>query len=57
MLKSGGDWYLADWINPADNAFEMVTFERAGDFNVAFRDSLLEAMEDYVKKNRAEKMV
>lgn len=51
MLKNSlDDWYLADWINPSENAFEMVTFERVADFDAAFLESLIAAMEDYRKK-------
>ena len=51
MLKNGlDDWYLADWIDPADNAFETVTFERVGDFDSAFKKSLSKAIENYRKK-------
>lgn len=50
MLKNGlDDWYLAPWVNPTDNEYEMVTFERAADFDAAFVESLLKAMEDYRK--------
>ena len=56
MVKSGHTWYTADWVNPDDNTFEMITFTKADTFDVAFINALTAGMEEYVKKNRANKL-
>lgn len=56
MVKEGTTWYTADWVNPDDATFEMITLTKADTFDVAFITALTAGMEDYVKKNRANKL-
>lgn len=50
MLKVDGDWYLASWVDPDGNRYEMVTFEKMLNLKGAFISALKMAMDDYVKK-------
>lgn len=50
LLKLDGVWYLADWADPDDNRYEMVTFEEMPSLEAAFRRALDMAMADYRKK-------
>lgn len=52
MVKSGDDWYTAEWVNPAENAFEMVTFKKADNFDTALIESLTRAMDNYAAIRR-----
>lgn len=50
MLKVYGDWYLALWVDPDDNRYEMVNFVKMLSLKGAFIAALKMAMKDYVKK-------
>lgn len=50
LLKLKGDWYLADFVDPSDNPYELVEFTRMENFDAAFRASLEMAIKDYRKK-------
>ena len=50
MLKVNGEWYLAPWVNPDGNRYEIVDFVKMPSLTSAFITALEMAMGDYVNK-------
>ena len=50
MLKVDGKWYTADWVNPDESSYEIVTFHPAANFDTAFVQSLWVAMNSFDEK-------
>lgn len=51
MLKVNNTWYVADWVDPDNNNYEIVTFKPMLSMGHAFVTALKMAMEEYVKKS------